>query len=262
MSERSTLVGQTNDAMCVLRASDAARTYGIDDTYAPWFITEGGERIFALGSSIDPTFVDYNLARYVASTRVLTDAGARGAQIVVLGVGSDCRPLSLPELSSSRLFLLDQPAVLAHRAAVLADHGVVEPANITSIPIDLSAASVPDALRLHGFRPEHPTLVLAEGVLCYLPEAAAAALVSPTWLGKDAELWCDLWTRPRVDLLNAALLPRLGTKLFHAHDPAALPRLGWRAWTVVPLERVAANLGHKVPDVAPDGWLLVHARTR
>jgi methyltransferase (TIGR00027 family) len=225
------------------------------------FVTDGGKRPFALATSVDPTFVDYNLARYVMSTRALADAGSRGAQIVVLGVGSDCRVLSMPELAGATIYLLDQTEVLALRRNVLADHGVVEPSNVTSLALDLGRDAVPEVLRQNGFRPELPTLLLAEGVLFYLPEAKTLELIDPAWLGDDCQLWCDLWTRPRVDALNAAVEPRLGTKLFHAMGVDAVRKLGWETLAVTPLEQVVVTLGHRQPDLAAESWLLVQART-
>jgi methyltransferase (TIGR00027 family) len=261
MSDERSVVAYTSDALCVLRSSPEAGRFGVRDAYAAWFVTEAGTRVFELARAVDPTFVAYNLARYVETTRVLAEAARRGQQIVVLGAGTDCRALTMPELAESSVFLVDQPAMSAFRGEVLAVHGVEPSERVKSVPFDLAESGLPRALRDAGWREQAPTLVLAEGVLLYLPSAAALSILDPGWLPAKSALWCDAWTAARVARLNAAVLPVLSRPLFHALDLAVVSGLGYRALSIVPLERICAALGARVPDLEPDSWVTISAST-
>jgi methyltransferase (TIGR00027 family) len=261
MSDERSVVAYTSDALCVLRSSAEAERFGVRDPYAAWFVTAAGRRVFELARTVDPTFVAYNLARYVETTQVLGEAARRGKQIVVLGAGTDCRALTMPELAASRVFLVDQPAMSAFRGEVLALHGIEPIERVKSVPFDLAESGLVRALRDAGWDERAPTLVLAEGVLLYLPSAAALSILDARWLPAASTLWCDAWTAARVARLNAAVLPALSRPLFHALDLSVLPRLGYRALSVVPLERICAALGQRVPDLAPDSWVTIRAST-
>jgi methyltransferase (TIGR00027 family) len=255
------VVSHTSDALCVLRASAEAARFGVHDPYAAWFITDAGRRVFELARAVDSTFAAYNRARYVETTRALVAAAASGRQIVVLGAGSDCRALALPELASVPVFLVDQPAMDAFRKQVLAQHGQAQPAHVKSVPFDLARGGLRPALEEAGWRPGRPSFLLAEGVLMYLPSPSVLRILDPTWLPPDSAVWCDLWTAPRVARLNAAVLPRLSAALFQAFDLTDLPGLGYRRLTLTPLEQICAALGHHVPDLEPESWLSLSART-
>lgn len=257
MAAERSIVAHTSDALCVLRASEQAARFGVHDPYAAWFVTDAGVRVFELACAVDSTFSAYNLARYVETTRALTRAATRGQQIVVLGAGTDCRVLGLPQLGAVPVFLVDQPAMTEFRMEVLGRHHARVPANVRDVPFDLTQRGLNTTLTAAGWRAEAPTFLLAEGVLIYLPHAAA--LMDSRWLAADSELWADLWTAPRVERLNAALIAARAPPLFHALDLGALSRLGYRSWTLTPLEQLCARLGHAVPDLQPDSWLALSA---
>ncbi len=254
------VVAHTSDALCVLRASPEAKSFDVHDPYAPWFVTDEGTRVFELARAVDRTFAAYNLARYVETTRALLSAARGGQQIVVLGAGSDCRALTLPELASVPVFWVDQPAMGAFRRDVLQRHGVALSGHVKSVAFDLQASGLPGALEAAGWRPRDPTFVLAEGVLFYLPHRAALQIVDPAWLPAQSDLWCDVWTAPRVATLNAAVMTQLPSALFHAFDLAMTSTLGYRQLTQTPLERICASLGHHVPDLEPESWIALSAR--
>jgi methyltransferase (TIGR00027 family) len=245
----------------VLRASPEAARSGVHDPYAAWFVTDAGTRVFELASAVDRTFAAYNLARYVETTRALVDAAARGQQIVVLGAGSDCRALAMPELAAVPVFLVDQPAMDAFRKDVLAAHGQMQPAHVRSVPFDLADSGLLDALEDAGWNAREPTFVLAEGVLVYLPSAVVLRILDPARLPARSDVWCDLWTAPRVAMLNTAVRPKLSIPLFHALDIAVLPALGYRTLALTPLEHICARLGHPMPDLAPASWVALSAST-
>lgn len=98
-----------------------------------------------------------------------TRAGIR--QIVILASGLDSRAYRLDWPSGTTVFEIDQPKVLAYKAATLESHGAVPSATRRAVPIDLRddwAAALIDA----GYRPAQPTAWLAEGLLPYLPADA------------------------------------------------------------------------------------------
>lgn len=121
-------------------------------------------------------------SRYIGlRTRVYDDvleaAVARGVhQAVLLGAGLDTRAQRLclhPELA---LYEIDAPGVLAFKRDALAPGGITARCRLTQIGADLSGEwQAP--LRAAGFRPDAPTVWLAEGVLPYLTSERQADLI-------------------------------------------------------------------------------------
>jgi methyltransferase (TIGR00027 family) len=100
---------------------------------------------------------------------VASGAGIR--QVVILASGLDSRAYRLDWPAGTTVFEIDQPKVLAYKAATLESHGVVPSATRHAVPVDLRddwAAALIDA----GHRPGQPTAWLAEGLLPYLPADA------------------------------------------------------------------------------------------
>ena len=259
MTQDGSVVAQTNDALCVLRSGPEATRFGVLDPYAGWFVTPAGERMYQLASTVDKTFVPYNLARYVVTTRALAAAAHARKQIVVLGAGTDCRALTLPELEDVPVFLVDRAQVGAFRQEVLQRHGITGPSHIKEVSLDLAREELPEGLAQAGWDRDAPTLLLAEGVMFYLPNDRSLRILDPRWLPAGSDLWCDLWSPQRVALLNGATAQALSEPMFHALDLAALRSLGWAQLNVTPFERICAELGHDAPDLAHEGWVAVSA---
>jgi methyltransferase (TIGR00027 family) len=122
-------------------------------------------------------------SRYIGlRTRFYDDVlvvGAEGGamQGVLLGAGLDTRALRLGLRAGFRIFELDQVGVLDFKDAVLGGERAESQRARISIRIDLRD-DWPAALTSGGFRPEQPTIWVAEGVLAYLEPEAQAALVS------------------------------------------------------------------------------------
>jgi len=124
---------------------------------------------------------------------VVRGALAEGArQVVLLGVGFDCRALRLPEIAAAgaRVFEVDFSAQLARKAAILGEAGVPTPAWVTSVACDFTASdldqALPAALVADGFARDHATAFVWEGVTGYLDDDAIdrtlrliAALAAP-----------------------------------------------------------------------------------
>jgi methyltransferase (TIGR00027 family) len=99
-------------------------------------------------------------------------AGAHGIrQVVILASGLDSRAYRLQWPAGTRVFEIDQPKVLAYKAATMAEHNVQPSATRHEVPIDLRQ-DWPAALKSDGFDPAQPTAWLAEGLLMYLPADA------------------------------------------------------------------------------------------
>lgn len=114
---------------------------------------------------------DYAAVRTKWFDEFFIAAGANGVdQAVILAAGLDARAWRLPWTSSSRVFEIDQPKVLAFKADVLRSHGVTSPARYTAVAVDLRH-DWPKALLDSGFDASLPTVWSAEGLLPYLPAA-------------------------------------------------------------------------------------------
>src|SRR5581483_11653980 len=96
------------------------------------------------------------------------DGGAR--QVVLLGAGLDTRAFRLPWPAGSRCFELDLAPVLAFKAEVLAGAGAVPGCDRVTIPADLLADDWPNRLLEGAFRPEQPTVWIAEGLMIYFSQ--------------------------------------------------------------------------------------------
>jgi methyltransferase (TIGR00027 family) len=116
-----------------------------------------------------------------ARTRYFDDfladaAGAGLRQVVILASGLDARGYRLTWPKGTMLFEIDQPAVLAFKAAMLADLKAAPTADVRVVPIDLRH-DWPAALRDAGFDAAKPAAWIAEGLLPFLPSDAQDRLL-------------------------------------------------------------------------------------
>jgi methyltransferase (TIGR00027 family) len=103
-----------------------------------------------------------------------TDAGFR--QVVILASGLDARGYRLAWPAGTVVFEIDQPEVLAFKAATLADLNAAPTAEVRTVPIDLRQ-DWPTALRDAGFDVTEPCAWTAEGLLPFLPAEAQDRLL-------------------------------------------------------------------------------------
>jgi methyltransferase (TIGR00027 family) len=107
----------------------------------------------------------------------LTDAVSSGIrQVVILASGLDARGYRLSWPKGTVVFEIDQPEVLAFKAATLADLKAAPTADVRAVPIDLRH-DWPAALRDAGFDAGKPTAWIAEGLLPFLPSEAQDRLL-------------------------------------------------------------------------------------
>ena len=168
-------VGATALGVAMARAAESACGCPLFiDRYAQHFVDA------AVGRGWDPSDVakhlplvqNYAAARTKWFDEYFIAAGANGIdQVVVLAAGLDARAWRLPWGSSSTVYEIDQPQVLAFKAETLSAHNAHPACSYRAVPIDLRA-DWPTALQEAGFDPSTPTAWSAEGLLPYLPPAA------------------------------------------------------------------------------------------
>lgn len=183
-------------------------------------------------------------------------------QIVLMAAGLDTRAFRLAWPEDTRLFEIDQPAVLASKLRVLEAAGAQPTCERRAIGADLTA-SWQQSLVEAGFDAQQPAGWLLEGFLFYLPNEqvetvldGVTGLSAPgSWLGFDIVNRITLTyplTRPWVEMQAQAGAPWLGTM----EDPVAfLAERGWRA-TLSQAGAPDANYGRwplpVIPTTMPD----------
>lgn len=103
-----------------------------------------------------------------------TNAGIR--QIVILASGLDARGYRFAWPAGTVVFEIDQPEVLAFKAATLAELNAAPTAQVRTVPVDLRR-DWPAALREAGFDATKPCAWTAEGLLPFLPAEAQNRLL-------------------------------------------------------------------------------------
>jgi methyltransferase (TIGR00027 family) len=178
-------VGKTALSVARVRARESRRADRLfHDPFAEAFVAATEPIPASEGSPGDPDAVARTRGRafhVVIRTRFYDDyllaANAAGChQVVVLGAGLDARAFRLPWVEDSRLFELDQPALLAFKFSVLVEQGAVPRGNLTAVPVDLRQ-DWSSALLAAGYDPGRRTAWLAEGLLVYLDASEAGRLL-------------------------------------------------------------------------------------
>lgn len=205
---------------------------------------------------------------------VVAESEGAPLQVVVLGAGLDTRAWRLAWPSGTSLYEVDRPPVLDEKARVLEASGAVAGCRRTPVAADL-LGEWSGALCDAGFDPAHPSVILAEGLLCYLPDEGlrrvlrvATALAAPgSRLGFDipnGHVLTSPYTRAWVDMQAAAGAPWLGTM----DDPAAeLAVLGWSATVTQPGEGDSGHGRWTLPVIPagatelPHSWYVTARRT-
>ncbi len=268
-------VGMTAVGVAAMRAAETARPDALfRDPYAEKLVAAVGSGWAKLMSG-EVTVDDadqvrlYGMAGFMTARTVYFDeyfaaASAAGIrQAVILASGLDARAYRLDWPSGAVVFELDQPKVLAFKAAALADD--VPTADRRAIAIDLRE-DWPKALRDAGFDPATPAAWLAEGLLRYLPADAQDRLLADidalsapgsrvalnTWSGVRAE-------NPELREAREKMLARAGLELdvenlWYAEDGRTPPAEWFTAhgWTVeiTDARTVLAAHGRDLPEDA------------
>jgi methyltransferase (TIGR00027 family) len=183
----------------------------------------------AMFQSIRTRFFDDFLQRATAQDGI--------RQVVLLAAGLDTCAYRLPWPKGTRLFELDQPAVLAEKARLLDEAAARATCERIPLGVDLRTSSWPDQLTAAGFAPHQRSVWLVAGLLVYLEEAEVlhlidqvSALAAPgSQLGFDAlnhAMLTAAWRRDaQDDMRQSGVLQRSAMD-----EPEAV--LGPRGWHV------------------------------
>jgi methyltransferase (TIGR00027 family) len=188
----------------------------------------------------------------------LTRAAAAGiAQVVILAAGMDARAYRLDWPAGTRVFEIDQPEVVAHKARILA--GRAPRSARVALAADL-AADWPAMLHTAGFDAAAPSAWLAEGLLQYLDAGTVEAIFARvSALAAPGSVF--LYDVVGRSLLDSPLLARtlrmmseLGAPwIYGTDDPTGLvTRHGWEAAAIDPGE-VGSRWGRWPFPTAPAG---------
>jgi methyltransferase (TIGR00027 family) len=204
--------------------------------------------------------------------RVTAQHGIR--QVVLLAAGLDTRAFRLPWPAETRIFELDQVAVLAHKERVLRAAGAECPCARQTAGVDLTD-SWSTALNAAGFDPERPSCWLLEGFLFYVCNEdivqiidAVSRLAAPgSWLGFDIVNTITLtspWTKAWIDMQAKSGAPWIGAM----DDPVSfLAERGWTATLSQPGQPDANHGRWKLPVIPttmpgmPHNWYVTAQKT-
>jgi methyltransferase (TIGR00027 family) len=169
------------------------------------------------------------------------DAALR--QVVLLAAGYDTRAYRLAWPDGTRLYEIDQPAVLARKEELLQQEGASPRCERIALGVDL-ASNWATSLLAAGFMPARPSIWLLEGLLMYLTQTEVEAVINAiarltsldSWMGMDLINSATLtspWTQERVARLAQRGMPWQ----FAVDNPRAwLPSFQWDPQVTTPEE--------------------------
>lgn len=184
-------VGATATMVAAARAAATRSPHPvITDEYAEPLVRAVGLDVFTklAGGELDsddlekdvefPRMVDTFAARARFYDDYFAAAGKAGVrQVVIVASGLDARAYRLAWPAGTTVYEVDQPEVIAFKAATLSQIGAAPTAELRTIGVDLRH-DWPAALHEAGFDPAAPTAWLAEGVLIgFLPPEAEVRLL-------------------------------------------------------------------------------------
>ncbi|MTD59140.1 SAM-dependent methyltransferase [Amycolatopsis sp. RM579] len=250
-------VGQTAILIARVRAQESRRPDRLfSDPYAErflaaagWGAEEGTESAVAARWSRPTDHWDLLLRAAIVRTRFLDDlvVGAGCRQVVQLGAGLDTRAFRLDWRPGTHLFEVDLPDMIEFKQEVLA--GVEPRCERTVVATDL-LADWDQALVESGFRPEIPTVWVAEGLLMYFTAEQNDRLLSRMagLSAPSSRVGLTLLGRRRTEGMRAqtAVVGAEVTRMWQSSSPedplAWLATFGWEGTVHDPLE-LAASYG-------------------
>ena len=145
-------------------------------------ISDPMARLFVDERAIAAAQADVHLQQVIRlRTRYIDDAvlgfvaAHPNAQILLLGAGLDCRTYRLALAAPT--YEVDFPDTLKYKGEAAVKAGLAEPANRIAVPVDMASVAVLAPLEASGFDRSRPTLVVWEGVVNYLTNDEAEAVV-------------------------------------------------------------------------------------
>ncbi len=182
-----------------------------------------------------------------------------GDQVVLLGAGLDTRAFRLPLPDGVDWFEVDDAAVLEGKMAALRAVGAATRCRmhrLVGADFELEWA---DGLREAGYVAGRRTLWVAEGVLFYLSEGAATALVSAAarFSGTESVFVADvsgtgLYRLPAMQPYLESLARRGLPPPFATDEPVGLlRRAGWDRVEIAEPSGLAQRYGRSITPAAP-----------
>jgi methyltransferase (TIGR00027 family)/uncharacterized protein (TIGR02246 family) len=162
-------------------------------------------------------------------------------QVVILAAGMDTRAFRIPWPSGVKVFEVDRDEIFDHKEAVLGRAGASPSCDRHVVRADL-ARPWSAALAAAGFERSKPAAFLVEGLLMYLEEAEALALIAAingiaapgSWIALDA-VNPEVMTSPYMSRYMNALREAGSPWKFGIEDPESFFRQqGWAATVVQP----------------------------
>ena len=168
-------MANTGLLVAAIRADESRRPDRLfTDPFAERLAGETGRRLLAEAVA---EAGDRPTRQIVVRTRFWDEALLRAAQsvrqVVLLAAGMDARAFRLSWPDDTTVYELDQPEVIAAKAAVL--DGEQPLCARVAVGVDLTGDWA-DTLRANGFDDRRPTVWLIEGLLQYLDNAAVSTV--------------------------------------------------------------------------------------
>ena len=252
-------VGVTGLLVAAIRAEETKRVQRLfDDPYADALAGDAGRAVLtkyrSAGAGPSVPIIEVRTHWYDSAVARAAESGIR--QFVILAAGMDSRAFRLSWPEGTRLFEVDQPAVLDHKQQAL--QNATPACARVAIPFDLSR-DWPPALEAAGFQRGVKTCWFVEGLLQYLESSSVSSI-----LGRLDSLSVP-GSVALYDVVGASLLasPVMASTLqmmrefgapwtFGSDDPASLLP-GWRATVTEPA--IVGNALKRWPfPAAPPGF--------
>jgi len=222
------------------------------DTYARVFMNEQGLEILeAFKDETRPNTSNVGRHRLIDDLLRQELSDHPNLTVVIIGAGFDTRAF---RLKGGTWIELDEPQVIAYKDERLP--ASTSENELQRIPIDFATESVEQ--KLAPFSGRSPVVVVIEGVLMYLEEAAISQLVQTLHgLFPQHKLICDLMTREFFEKTATGMhekLTGMGAPFkFAADDPAEVfVNSGYRQVEKTPIIENAVLL--EAGEIPPDVW--------
>jgi methyltransferase (TIGR00027 family) len=236
MNNAREAVASTGLLVAAIRAMESTRDDPLfTDPYAEKLAGDSGRRLLTAAIA---EAGEASTMQIVVRTRFWDEALLRAArsakQVVILAAGMDARAYRLSWPVGTSVYELDQQAVMAAKAEILAG----DQPRCRRVPIGVDLADDwPAALRATGFDPQTPTVWLIEGLLQYLDESAVRTLFDriESLSAPNSKLLYDIVGKTLLESpMLASLLKSMAEQgspwLFGTDEPGELAeRHGWSA---------------------------------
>jgi len=217
------------------------------DPFARRLAGERGERIWRSMPGRERNDWTWVTRTYLYD-RFITGEVAQGADLVVnLAAGLDARPYRLPLPPSLQWIEVDLPGILDDKESLL--RGETPACRLERVRLDLADVTARRALFESLGRRGRRVLIIAEGLLIYLPPEGVAALARDLAVPPSFQRWV-------LEVVSPGLLRMMMKQLWRALDVASAPFLfgpaegpaffvphGWRPAEVRSMLRTARGLG-------------------